>query len=146
MWQWASTTPQAPVPSLWYLYDANRLRNGTRLPILLSMTCLSGDFANPILQTNDERLLLRVGGGIVASISSSGEGVNTGHARLMGGMLARLYAASGERTLGAAHLAGLEALGGATPDLAFAFAVLGDPLITAPFVPVSSASLPLVRR
>ncbi len=146
MWQWASTTPQAPVPYLWYLYDADSRRNDDRLPILLSMTCLSGDFANPILQTNDERLVLKAGGGIVASISSSGEGVNTGHARLLRGMLARLYAASGDRTLGTAHLAGLEALEGATPDLAFAFALLGDPLVRAPFVPVSSASLPLVWR
>ncbi len=146
MWQWASTTPQAPVPYLWYLYDADSRRNGDRLPILLSMTCLSGDFANPVLQSNDERLVLKAGGGVIASISSSGEGVNTGHARLLRGMLARLYAASGDRTLGTAHLAGLEGLYGATPDLAFAFALLGDPLVTAPFVPVSSVSLPLVQR
>jgi hypothetical protein len=58
----------------------------------------------------------------------------------------RLYAVVGDRTLGAAHLAGLEALQGATPDLAFAFNVLGDPLIRAPFVPVSSVNLPVVWR
>jgi Peptidase family C25 len=145
-WQWAYTTPDAPTAYLWYLYDADARKNGDRLPILLTMTCLSGDFANPVLQTNDERLLLWPNGGIVASVSSSGEGVNTGHARLLRGMLARLYAAAGDRTLGAAHLAGLNSLQGTTPDLAFAFSVLGDPLVVAPFVPVSSVNLPLIVR
>jgi hypothetical protein len=145
-WQWAYTAPDAPTSYLWYLYDADARKNGDRLPILLTMTCLSGDFANPILQTNDEHLLLWPNGGVVASLSSSGEGVNTGHARLLPGLLVRLYAVVGDRTLGAAHLAGLEALQGATPDLAFAFNVLGDPLIRAPFVPVSSVNLPVVWR
>jgi hypothetical protein len=145
-WQWAYTAPDAPTSYLWYLYDADARKNGSRLPILLTMTCLSGDFANPVLQANDERLLLWPNGGVVASLSSSGEGVNTGHARLLRGMLARLYAVAGDRTLGAAHLAGLEALQGATPDLAFAFSLLGDPLVVAPFVPVSSVNLPLILR
>jgi len=145
-WQWAYTDPSAETSYLWYLYDADARKNGDRLPSLMSMTCLSGDFANPVLQTNDERLLLKAGGGVVASLSSSGEGVNTGHARLLRGVLARLYARSGDRTLGASHLAGLNALQGATPDLTFAFTVLGDPLVVAPFVPVSSVALPLIVR
>jgi hypothetical protein len=146
-WQWATTTPTAPTPYLWYLYDADNRRNGDRLPILFSMTCLSGDFANPVLPSNDERLLLHAGGGVVASVSSAGEGVNTGHAALLRGALDRLYAPPGERTLGAAHLAGLRAaVDHGTPDLAFAFSILGDPLVTAPFVPVSSVSLPLILQ
>lgn len=145
-WQWATTQPTDPTPYLWYLYDADNRRNGDRLPILFSMTCLSGDFANPILQSNDERLVLRSGGGVVASIASAGEGVNTGHARMLRGALAQFYAPSGDRTLGAAHLAGLRALQGGTPDLAFSFSILGDPLVAAPFVPVASVYLPVVAR
>lgn len=143
-WQWATTTPTAPTPYLWYLYDADRLRNGSRLPILLSMTCLSGDFANPVLQSNDERLLLRSGGGVVASFSSSGEGVNTGHAQMLTGALETLYRSTSDRTLGAAHMAALQALDGASPELAFAFALLGDPFVSVPFVPSSHIMLPLV--
>lgn len=142
-WQWASTSPPAPTPYLWYLYDADRLRNGVRLPIMLAMTCLSGDFANPLLQSNDERLVLRAGGGVVASLGSSGEGVNSGHQRLLSGVLVRLYAREGERTLGAAHLAGLRALAGSAPELHFAFAILGDPLVRAPFVPAAAVALPV---
>jgi hypothetical protein len=37
-------------------------------------------------------------------------------------------------------------LQGATPDLAFAFNVLGDPLVVVPFVPVSSVNLPFIVR
>src|SRR5207253_9656928 len=140
----AATTPPPPTPDLWYLYDADARHNGDRLPILLAMTCLSGDFANPLLESNDERLLLRTGGGVVASLSSSGEGVNSGHARLLAGALARLSAPTGDRTLGEAHLAGLRTLQGATPALAFAFALLGDPLVALPFVPHGTAALPLI--
>lgn len=145
-WQWANTTPTAPTPYLWYLYDADRLRNGGRLPIMLAMTCLSGDFANPILQANDERLLLRDGGGVVASLSSSGEGVNTGHARLLAGVLGTLYAPTGDTSIGAAHLAGLRALDTGTPNIAFAFGLLGDPFVRAPFIPRTRIMLPLTGQ
>jgi hypothetical protein len=80
--------------------------NGTRLPILLSMTCLSGSFANPTLSAIDEELLRQPHGGIVAAFSPTGSGVNTGHTAILTGMLPVL--ARGE-TLGAAHLAGLQA-------------------------------------
>jgi hypothetical protein len=60
--------------------------------------------------------------------------------------LERLYARAGDRTLGAAHLAGLRALQGGNPELTFAFSVLGDPLVVAPFVPVASVNLPLIVR
>lgn len=143
LWQWASTTPDAPTPYLWYLYDADRLRNGTRLPIVLALTCLSGDFANPILQSNDERLLVRAGGGAAALLASSGEGVNAGHAHLLDGLLAQLYAPAGARTLGDAHLAGLRALAADERSLAFAFNLLGDPLVTLPFVPRFHVMLPM---
>lgn len=144
-WQWAATSPDAPTPYLWYLYDADARRNGDRLPILLAMTCLSGDFANPVLETTDERLVRWASGGVVASLSASGEGVNGGHARLLRGVLAQLVAATGERTLGAAHLAGLRALAGVAPEVAFTFTVLGDPLVALPFVPQYAVALPLVE-
>ncbi|HEX6290241.1 MAG TPA: C25 family cysteine peptidase [Herpetosiphonaceae bacterium] len=147
-WQWAETTPSAPTPYLWYLYDADARTNGARLPILLSLTCLSGDFANPTLMTTDERLLLHGGGGVIASLSATGQGVNTGHARLLDGLLPQLFAPHGERTLGSAHLAGLRAVvaRGEHADLAFSFGILGDPLVTLLWVPSSVAWMPIARR
>jgi hypothetical protein len=145
-WQWAYTDPSAPTSYLWYLYDADGRKNGARLPILLSMTCLSGDWANPTLMSNDERLVLWPSGGVVASLSATGQGVNTGHARLLSGLLPRLFASSGDRTLGAAHLAGLAALDGQHRDLAFSFGILGDPNVRLPFVPTHAVFLPLVAR
>ncbi|HEX6292930.1 MAG TPA: C25 family cysteine peptidase [Herpetosiphonaceae bacterium] len=147
-WQWAETTPNAPTPYLWYLYDADARTNGERLPILLSLTCLSGDWANPTLMTTDERLVLHGGGGVVASLSATGQGVNTGHARFLDGLLPTLFAPSGERTLGSAHLAGLRAVlaSGEDTDLAYSFGILGDPLVTLPFVPTVRAWVPLVGR
>ena len=145
-WQWAETTPTAATPYLWYVYDADARTNGARLPILLSMTCLSGDWANPTLMTTDERLVLHPGGGVVASLSATGQGVNTGHARLLDGLLPQLFAVSGDRTLGAAHLAGLRAVvaSGEHLDLAYSFGILGDPLVTLPFVPTHHQYVPVL--
>ena len=145
-WQWAETTPSAETPYLWYLYDADARVNEDRLPILLSMTCLSGDFANPTLMTTDERLVLHPGGGVVASLSATGQGVNTGHARLLDGLLPTLFSPTGDRTLGATHLAGLRVLVASREhlDLAYSFGILGDPLVTLPFVPTHAQYVPLL--
>lgn len=147
-WQWAFTEPNAGVPYLFNLYDADARANGGKLPILLTMSCLSGNFANPILQTTDERLLLRPNGGIIAALSPAGSGVNSGHAALLSGVVPRLFAAQGERTLGQAHLEGLERLvaGGRDSDLAYSFNLLGDPDVTLPAITPASVWLPLVRR
>jgi hypothetical protein len=136
------------VPYLWYLYDADARHNGGRLPILLSMTCLSGDWANPTLEPTDARLVRWPSGGVVASLSASGQGVNTGHARLLAALLPRLFASDGDRTLGAAYLAGLRTLvaDGRFVDLAFTFGILGDPDVALPMLPAHPLFLPFVPR
>lgn len=55
--------------------------------------------------------------------------MNTGHARLLDGLLPQLFATNGDRTLGAAHLAGLRAVvaSGAHLNLVYSFGILGDP-------------------
>ncbi|HEX6288229.1 MAG TPA: C25 family cysteine peptidase [Herpetosiphonaceae bacterium] len=147
-WQWAATTPDAPTPYLWYVYDADARTNGDRLPILLSMTCLSGDWANPVLMTTDERLVLWPQGGAVASLAATGEGVNTAHAVLLQGLVPRLFAQDGRRrSLGEAHLDGLRVVVLAGHhDLVFSFGILGDPDVALPFVPTSTAWVPIARR
>ncbi len=145
-WQWAHTSPDAATPYLFYLYDADGRKNAQRLPIVLSMTCYSGNWANPILQSLDERLLVMPGGGSVAAFTAVGSGVNTAHGRLLTGLLPVLTAAEGPRSLGDAHLAALGQLGGASRDLAYSFHILGDPDSSLPPLMRYASYLPLLRR
>jgi hypothetical protein len=148
-WQWAFTVPNASLPYLWYLYDADGRSNGDRLPILLSMSCLTGFFHEPVLPTTDERLLTHPGGGIVASLSPAGLGVAHGHDVFSHAVIRALYSADpAARTLGAAQRTGFQAVlaGRCCADLAFTYAILGDPALRLSFVPTSATFLPIVGR
>ena len=148
-WQWAFTEPNAQPPYLWYLYDADARVNGGRLPILLSLTCLTGFFQEPSLPTTDERLLTRVGGGIVASLSPAGQGVAHGHDLFGRAVIRALYSRDpAARTLGAAQLAGFRAVlaGGCCADITFTYEILGDPALRLSFVPAANSFLPLAQR
>ena len=146
-WQWGYTAPNVEPPYLWYLYDADNLENGARLPVLLSMTCLTGFFQQPELPTTDERLLTN-SGGIVASFSPSGLGVATGHDILEAAILKALFGRDpSARTLGAAKLAADAALRGtAHDDLSFTYQLLGDPALELVYVPTAFVWLPLVTK
>jgi hypothetical protein len=145
-WQMANTGDSAGTPYLLYMYDADGRKNEGRLPILLALTCLNGDIANPTLQTQSERLVLWPTGGTAAALAASGSGVNSGHQQFADVFIPKLTAPTGDRTLGVAHLTAIAALPPAHRDLAYSFAVLGDPLLTLPFVPTSALYLPLVKR
>jgi Peptidase family C25 len=148
-WQWADTSPSAVTPWLWYVYDADARVNGGRLPMLLTLTCLTGFFHEPSLSTTDERLLTWPGGGIVASLSPAGKGVATGHDLFGRSVLRALYSRDpSARSLGAAQRAGFAALqaSGNYLDLTFTYTLLGDPAVHLPFVPTSWSFLPVVRR
>lgn len=146
-WQWASTTATAATPYLFYLYDADGRKNGGRLPIMLSMTCLSGNWPNPYLQSLDERMVLWPNGGAVASVGATGSGVNTGHRRYLEGLIPALMA-DGSRSLGEAHLAAISQLVAATggSDLAYSFGILGDPQVQLPAIFRHRMVIPLVQR
>ena len=143
-WQWAFTSADAPTPYLASIYDADARVNGARLPILLSMDCLSGDWANPQAPSIDERLLLAARGGVAAALTPAGSGVNTGHERLLAGALPALAAG---RSLGEAELAGMAALArsGRDADLLFSYSLLGDPDTRLPDA-WPGVYIPLVRR
>jgi hypothetical protein len=146
-WQWAYTGANTEPPYLWYLYDADGLQNSPRLPVLLSMTCLTGFFQQPELPTTDERLLTSAGG-IVASFSPSGLGVASGHDRLERAILLALFGADAQgRSLGAARLAADAALLG-TPngDLAYTYQLFGDPALALAYVPTSFVWLPAAAK
>jgi hypothetical protein len=148
-WQWADTAPGAVTPWLWYVYDADARANGGRLPVLLTLTCLTGFFHEPSLSTTDERLLIWPRGGIVASFSPAGKGVSHGHDQFGRALLGALYSGDpSQRTLGAAQRAGFATLlaTGNDLDLTFTYGLLGDPALRLPFVPTSWNFVPVVRR
>jgi Peptidase family C25 len=150
-WQWGYTEANVEPPWLWYLYDADARVNGGRLPILLTLTCLTGFFhePEPTLPTTDERLLLHPGGGIVASLSPAGKGVSTGHDVFGQAVVGALYSHDPKaRSLGAAQLAGFKALidDGKHQELAFTYTLLGDPALHLPDPLALDVFLPVVRH
>lgn len=142
-WQWGWTGPNESVPHILTRSDAVR-RNSARLPLLLSMTCLSGSLQQPTLSAIDMELVLQADGGVAAALSASGSGVNTQHRTMLAGILPVL--ARGD-SIGSAHLAGIAALlqESAAPDLAYSFNLLGDPALTLP-PSVHQVALPEVVR
>jgi hypothetical protein len=53
--------------------DVSQLVNGERLPILTAFSCTIGDFANPAGKSLSEKLLLRDGGGVIATVTAARE-------------------------------------------------------------------------
>jgi hypothetical protein len=142
-WQWATTALDADPEYLYTLYDGDRLENGSRLPILLNLSCLTGSFANPELFTSDELLLLKEGGGIAASLSSAGMVAGSGHEPFARGVVPVLVAGG---TLGEAHLAGLRNVleDGRGTSLLWSYQLFGDPQMTLPQSRSTTIHLPVV--
>ena len=160
-YQWAYTgppsDPSAPQDRQYLMSVdfASDLTNGTRLPIVLSMTCLTGAFQVPSLRgtTVDEALLLNPRGGAIAVWSSSGAGILYGHDALQQGFLDALWAAppGTPPTLGALTMAGYQQVfatrRGCCLDALRTYALLGDPLTPARVqTGVRELALPLVWR
>ncbi len=53
--------------------DVSQLVNGERLPIMTAFSCTIGDFANPAGKSLSEKLLLREGGGVIATVTAARE-------------------------------------------------------------------------
>jgi hypothetical protein len=158
--QWAYTAPPPPEPPgaptdkqyLLGLYGVDELRNGPWLPVVLSMTCLTGAFQFPTFSGTviDERLVARPDGGAIATWSSTGLGVLYGHEALQRGFYRALWAAPGRANLGALTLAGqleLFSSEACCQESISTFALLGDPL-TVPRVELDTYGLwaPLAAR
>lgn len=156
--QWAYTGPPLGVGEptdrqhLLGLYSPDELRNGGRLPVVLSMSCLTGSFQIPAFSGTsiDERLVTRPEGGAIATWSSTGLGVSYGHDALARGFYRALWAAPGQTRLGALAAAGYLELFVSEPccqDSIRTFALLGDPLLVPRVLPnVETLSLPLISR
>ena len=143
--QWASTDLSGG--TLLSLYDPDGLRNGDRLPIVLSLTCATSMFhiSNTRSTSIDERWLLNPNNGAIATWGSSGNGLLHDHAALQHGFYTALWTAPRmQASLGQLTRAGIDELiarGGR--DEVFTFLLLGDPLTRARVAPASHVQLPL---
>lgn len=150
-YQWAATAP--PDNFLLFVDDPALMQNGPRLPIVLSMTCLTGAFQQPALRgtTVDEALVLARNGGAIAVWGSTGLGVLFGHDALERGFITALWAAQPNKPqIGALTLAGyleLFTAGGRGQESLRTFALLGDPRTPAQVqaTGVSEVFLPVMR-
>jgi hypothetical protein len=140
--QWA-------VERLFHLDDVAGLTNGGRRPVLLEMTCFTGAFHEPGLNTLDEALVRASNGGAVAAWGATGLGVAHGHDVLSNGFLHSLYDLN-RRELGRAILDGKLnlAANGSAPDLLDTYTLLGDPAtrVNLTIDPGFPVYLPLIRR
>ncbi|OAN46069.1 hypothetical protein A6A03_02080 [Chloroflexus islandicus] len=148
--QWAFTQVGMTDPFLLNVDTATDLRNVLALPVVLSMTCLTGAFQHPSFRgtTIDEALVLNPAGGAIATWSSSGFGVAYGHRQLLLGFVAALWDGEPQPLLGrliAAGYANLAANGTARESLN-TFLLLGDPLTPVAARPLYQVNVPVVQR
>jgi hypothetical protein len=112
--------------------DVSGLENAGRLPIVFTVTCLSGFFEHPTTVSLGETLLRRPGGGAVAALVPSSAAVLNDQ-RLLALGLADALAREGPGALGdrvlEAQLA-LPPLQGGVRDILLTFNLLGDPAMT----------------
>ncbi len=113
--------------------DVAKLANRERLPVLFTVTCLSGFFEHPTTPSLGEALLrARTGGAVAALVPSSAALLND--QRLLAAGLADALATTGDaapRTLGEAVLraqSGLRPIGGVR-EILLTFNLLGDPAL-----------------
>jgi hypothetical protein len=111
--------------------DALKLTNRERLPIVFTLTCLSGFFQHPSTPSLGEILLRNAGGGAVAAIVPSSAAVLEDQ-RLLARELARGLSANdtNQRTLGEILLQAQTALPVTHPgarEILLTFNLLGDP-------------------
>ncbi len=114
---------------LWTQSDVASLQNGPCLPIMLAMTCFEGSFQDPAQQALGEYQVRLPQHGAVASWSSTGNGLATGHDLLEKGLMLALFHQDVKR-LGAATNAAKRYLWDETGeqyvDLIETYVLLGD--------------------
>ena len=148
-WMWASTEPLITEPFLLSLYDPDSFKNADRLPIVLSLTCLTSAFQEPAWSKTslDERMVVQPNGAI-ATWGSTGLGVAHGHDLLADGFFRQLWSQPHQR-LGDSIQAGylkLFTAGGCCQDALRTFAVLGDPLLQPQAMQAKQIFVPLINR
>ncbi len=130
---------------IWQNSNLPQLNNGTRRPVIVSMTCLDGYWHYPGRAGLNESMLRQASGGIVAAYTPTGLGVASGHEWLQNGFFRAVYQQRAA-TLGDAVLASKVSLylAGGHDDLLYTFSILGDPALQLPVATVTQHYLPLV--
>ncbi len=129
--------------------DIATLSNGNKLPVVLDMTCFTGSYQTPGLETVDEGLVLAQNSGALAAWGSTSMGLTSSHEFLAKGFIAAIVSKTNAR-LGEAALKGKMLLLEKRPsnsDLLDAFNLLGDPTSILSFNIIRSCNfLPSVFR
>ena len=116
--------------------DVTQLNNGSRLPVLLALSCTIGDFANYRVKSLSEKLLLRDTGGVISTVTASRETFANLNNRLNFALFTKMatrYPSGPQRSLGEAMMeAKVTSLFGAfnAPNQAhnnWKYNLLGDP-------------------
>lgn len=156
--QWAVTALSQQNNWLLHRSDVPGLANGVRLPVVVSLTCLSSAFQWPsfVGATVDETLLLTPGGGAVAVWGPTGLGISYGHDKLQRGFYEALWApappARGvERAvaLGALTANGVDTLFSESiccQEAIYTYVLLGDPLTRLRVQTAWATMLPVTLR
>ena len=115
--------------------DVAKLTNREKLPIVFTVTCLSGLFQHPIKPSLGETLVRAKNGGAVAALVPSSAAVLTDQRVLAQGLAAALGASAGTdgpKTLGDAVLAAQQSItnaSGGVREVLLTFNLLGDPTL-----------------
>ncbi len=128
-----SSDHQWAAERVFHIDDVSGLTNGSRLPVLLEMTCQTGQFHIPrpeaTLDALDEQLIRLPTGGTVASWSPTGWGLARGHDIMQQAFYEEVFA-NGHRQLGPAIAVGtIHAHTAGYLDLVDTFLLFGDPAL-----------------
>ena len=108
------------------------IKNGDRLPILITPTCLDGFFYHPQVDSLAEGLLFKNDGGIIAGLVPTGLSVTDAQSTLMQELFAQMFATP-QPTLGEAILRAKQKVATDTPEMREVidtFGLLGDPALS----------------
>jgi hypothetical protein len=129
-WTYENVFAKADLPSL---------TNSTRLPFVVSMTCLTGYYIYPSTPTNDassldEALLRLPNGGAIATFSPTGKGVTPGHHLLNEGLFRAIFSQHVPEIGLSTNQAKvyLYANSSVNQDLIDTYLLLGDPALALP--------------
>lgn len=117
---------------LFSVENLGEIKNGDRLPILITPTCLDGYFYHPLKDSLAEELLFKSDGGIVAGLVPTGLSIPDAQSELMNALFSELFEKSAP-TLGEAILRAKQKVASDSPEVREVietFGLLGDPALT----------------